>query len=329
MQNDNGSWPDEYDFSLSKSSGAWTSHRGVRVGGSYNDGATTNSAIQMFIAYALTGDAKYLSKLGGLGQWIFDTQMGEGDVRGWCQQYDFYNKAMHARHFELPVIEPRTYNRFIVPHATWYYALTGDERYYTILREGYEWLRSVETPEGWAYQYLPDGTPVVSWQYRLLRFDQPESWPPDSLMGGHAEWRKFNRNKVNLEGAEQVLAVLATGGLDSLCTLIRGPMDITTTITNWHLAAAQRATDPETEAKVRQSWNPGQNFKIATINAWIYLQYLFDVSVARGEITATKLADRLCGFHRNITTEQPPGYDWTRGLVHYDDWLAVPIPNLR
>jgi hypothetical protein len=61
IENANGSWPDEYDFSLGPFQGAWTSQRGVRVGGSYNDGATTNSAIQMLLAFSLTGDAKYLA----------------------------------------------------------------------------------------------------------------------------------------------------------------------------------------------------------------------------------------------------------------------------
>jgi len=329
IENANGSWPDEYDFSLSPFQGAWTSQRGVRVGGSYNDGATTNSAIQMLLAFSLTGDAKYLAKLGGLGQWIFDTRMGEGVIWGWCQQYDYFNRPVQARHFEMPAIEPRTFSRFVATHAAWFYALTGNPRYEQVLRNGHAWLTSVQTPNGWAYQYLPDGTPVCGWQFRFLRYDDPQSWPPDSVMGGHAEWRQYSQNKVSLTGSQQLLNILNTGGVDSLRTLIRGPRHLAVAYAAWQRDALQRATDSETVRKIRAPWMPGPDLTKSTLAAWSYLNFLFDVRVARGEISAPQLADRVSGFNRSFGTNQPDGAIWTAGLVHCDDWLALPIPNLR
>ena len=44
-------------------------------------------AAQLALAYRATGDKKYLKRTAKIGQWIFDTQLGKGDVRGWCQQY--------------------------------------------------------------------------------------------------------------------------------------------------------------------------------------------------------------------------------------------------
>jgi len=327
-QNDNGSWPDEFDFSAGPFEGAWTGARGIRVGGSYNDGATTNSALQMVNAWALTRDTKYLAKLGGIGQWIFDTRLGNAPVCGWCQQYDMFNKPIQARHFELPVIEPRTYVRFIVPHAMWFYAWTRDERYVRILREGYSWLRSVETPDGWAYQYLPDGTPVVSWQYRLLRFDEPDGWPADSIMGGHAEWKRFSRVNIHLGTAERVLSLVASGGADTLRALFNGPKNLEAAAFSWRTAAARRATDAGRTAQVRKVWSPGPNWKETTFPVWVYLDYLFDAKVARGEIPSSVLADRARGLGV-LSNNQPAGSAWKPGLVHVDDWVALPIPNLR
>ncbi len=328
IQNNNGSWPDECDLSLTPFQGAWTSQRGVRVGGSYNDGATTCSAMQMLHAWALTGDGKYLAKLGGIGQWIFDTRLGKGAVCGWCQQYDYYHQPIQARHFEMPAIEPRTFVRFVVPHAAWFYALTADERYAEILRQGYGWLKAVETPEGWAYQYLDDGTPVCGWQFRFLHYDAPQTWPPDSVMGGHAEWRRFTRTNMDLSAVEHLLNVIAAGKADSLRKLISGPENLQAACTAWRLTAGRRATDPAVCAKMARKWTPGDDRKQATNAIWDYIQFLFDVRVAKDEFSCQWLHDRVSGFNRFFSAEQPPASSWSSGLVHAN-WLEAPIPNLR
>ena len=152
----------------------------------------------------------------------FDTQLGKGDVRGWCQQYKADNTPARARHFEGAVIEPRCFNRFMSPMLSWFYGMTGKERYCRLLEESYCWLKAQEHPDdnplggGWAYQYLPDGTEVSSHEYKVYHYDKPESWPE----GVKAFYDRF---KVQLTDTELVLAQLKSGGLEALRQWYRGP----------------------------------------------------------------------------------------------------------
>lgn len=57
------------------------------------------------------------------------------------------------------MIDPRTFGRFVAPLCAWFYVMSGEERYMTLMQETVDWIKSVEKPAGWAYQYLPDGTP--------------------------------------------------------------------------------------------------------------------------------------------------------------------------
>ena len=107
IQNENGSWPDWWIPGHRHSDPNPRPKAGIISGGSYNDGATTGGLEMMLVMYQLTRDAKYVTRLPRLGQWIFDTQLGQGPVRGWCQQYDLDNRPTAARHFETPVIDPR------------------------------------------------------------------------------------------------------------------------------------------------------------------------------------------------------------------------------
>jgi len=125
-------------------------------GGSYNDFATTDPLRMTIMMYHLTGERKYLARSAKIGQWIFDTQLGEGEVRGWCQQYKADNTPAHARGFEQPVIGPRTFNRFVGPMLTWLHGMTGDERYRKLFEETCRWMRSVEQPD-------KPGDPGASW----------------------------------------------------------------------------------------------------------------------------------------------------------------------
>ena len=54
LQNENGSWPDEWDFTLDRGRGPQVTNRGVRVGGSYNDHATTKPLRMMALMYQIT-----------------------------------------------------------------------------------------------------------------------------------------------------------------------------------------------------------------------------------------------------------------------------------
>ena len=100
IQNENGSWPDWWIPGHKHSDPNPRQKAGIISGGSYNDGATTGGLEMMLVMYHLTRDPKYVARVPRLGQWIFDTQLGQGKVRGWCQQYDLDNKPAAARHFE-------------------------------------------------------------------------------------------------------------------------------------------------------------------------------------------------------------------------------------
>jgi len=119
IENENGSWPDYWDFDLPRDQGAATGVEGVRLGCSYNDGATTRPLTVMALFYHLTHDRRYLARLGRLASWVERTQLGRAKVRGWCQQYGFDDKPIGAREFEMPVIEPRTFDRFVFPLLLW------------------------------------------------------------------------------------------------------------------------------------------------------------------------------------------------------------------
>lgn len=167
-------------------------------GGCYNDYATTDPLRMTIMMYHLTGEKKYLARSAKIGDWMFATQLGKGEVRGWCQQYKPDNTPDRGRAFEQAVIGPRTFNRCVGPMLTWFHGMTGEERYRKLFEETYRWMRSVEQPGdpgvswardqdelirlyaedfdrfvsqlpklrhpsgGWAYQYQPDGTPIFS-----------------------------------------------------------------------------------------------------------------------------------------------------------------------
>ena len=130
------------------------------------------------------------------------------------------NRPIAARHFEMAVIDPRTFSRFVGPMCAWFYAWTGDERYLDLLRAGSEWLKSAETPKGWAYSYLPDGTPVFCEGFQVFRYDRPDTWP---LKDGSRWSREESHEKVNLTGVDEVLRVINDGGRKGIREWLDGP----------------------------------------------------------------------------------------------------------
>ncbi len=326
VQNPNGSWPDYWDLHKRAEDGPISDGGGVRVGGSYNDGATSDGMRQMLLMYHLSGDAKYVERLGGIGQWLFDTRLGEGDVWGWCQQYGRNDKPIPARHFEPGVIGPRTYNRFILPLSAWFYALTGEERYFELMQGGYRWLRSVEQPDGWAYQYLPDGSAIFSFQYELYRMDSPETWPSDEAMGDHRWVKAYTRDKVNLDAARDAIALVKSAGVDALRHAINGPPATEEWYRLARTEAAERLTRERAHAGVRAGFRPGDSMRSATHSVHPSLQLIFDTKVAAGEIAAADLIRRWSGLTRSgIPTYGRFMGDWTQQAVAVENWLDVPI----
>lgn len=247
----NGSCPDQHDLS-NKPITARSGNRGVVLGGSYNDFATTDTMRMTIMLYHLTGDAKYLQRSARIGQWMFDTQLGVGKshsgypVRGWCQQYGTENEPIGARVFELPYINPRTFHRFVGPMLSWFYAMTGRERYRRLLTESHRWYESVEHADGplgggWTLNYLADGTEVFSHEGKMYRYDEPQKWPKGVQP-------RYLRTKFSLKETGRILKILEAGGLESLRQWYRGPTEYNPDqYLDVRIEAARRCADRDLE----------------------------------------------------------------------------------
>ena len=142
LQRRNGGWPDQWSFN-GKSSG----HTGVKDGVSFNDNAT-NSCVQMMVAmYHLTGDKKYIAKLALLGDFIKKSNMGEGKVTGWCEQYHDDGRPVRARQYEIELPYPRALTRGVGPLLIWLYLMDGNEEHMTLLKKAYAWHEHVRKEE--------------------------------------------------------------------------------------------------------------------------------------------------------------------------------------
>ena len=249
-----GSCPDYVDFDQINPNLPVTKANLEKFNRSYNDYATTDPMRMTIIMYHLTGDGRYLKRTAKIGQWMFETLMRQGPVRGWCQQYDNHNEPIRSRPFEGAVISPRVFNRFTSPMLTWFYTATGNDRYLNLLQETYNWMRSVEKPGGWSYQYLPDGTEVFTWKETVYRYDKPDTWHKkmqrSEYEGENTDeiWGKYRRNKVQLDDTDKILNVLNTGGLAALKNWYIGPTKFSPPqYLKTRLAAARRVTDENFE----------------------------------------------------------------------------------
>lgn len=341
LQNENGSWPDEWDFSIHDAQFWMKGTRGVRLGGSFNDDATGDGMRMMLQMYLMTGKQKYIARLGKLGQWLLDTQIGEGNVRGWCQQYDLTNRPVAARSQEMAAIQNLAFTQFVAPMLTWFYALTGDTAYSSLIRETYSWIQSVKQPEGWAYQYLADGTPAFSTRFQLYRFDRPDTWPDEADLSESCKWQEKYRNpvSVNLAYVEAVLDRLDSGGRPAIRQMINGPAEVTDDLyLNWRLEAARRATDEKTLARMKRSWvPPAANARMPRAEViWPKLQFIYDVRLARGEIPATDLFQNVRGYKRtwreewkSLTEPWRVMLNWQQIACPVSDWLEIPSDILQ
>jgi len=311
IQNENGTWPDYWDFppagearpyggDLPREQGPASGVLGVRLGCSYNDGATTRPTQMMALMYHLTGEQRYVARLGRLGDWVFATQLGQGKVRGWCQQYGLDGKPIGAREFEMPVIEPRTFDRFVFPLLLWLYLAGGEERHMQLIQETYDWLRSVEQKDGWAYQYLPDGAPVFSIGYKTYRYDQPATWPD-----GKNPY-PYSRAKVVLDAVPPVLELYRQGGREALRRHFRRPAQCSP---EQHAAAR---LDAARQAAATQAKDLGSRKAVLT--------FLYNVRLAEGKIPPESAA---FGGYGLLTLD--PGMNWKNRLHKVADWFDLPL----
>ena len=128
-------------------------------------------------------------------------------------------------HFETPVIDPRTFGRFVAPLCAWFYVMSGEERYMTLMQETVDWIKSVETPDGWAYQYLPDGTPCFSLDGKVYRHDRPDTWPK-AFPKKHDGIQRFTRDNGGPGDAPHFLAAWRQGGREALQAMFAGSVTL-------------------------------------------------------------------------------------------------------
>tara|TARA_Y100000589_G_scaffold305563_1_gene319579 strand:+ start:757 stop:2784 length:2028 start_codon:yes stop_codon:yes gene_type:complete len=310
---------------------------GVPNGGSYSDHATYDGFMTTLVMYHLTKNDKYLKYSSKLGQWLFLTQLGEGDTRGWADNYDRLNNPVYARHHEGLNIDPRNANRFALPMMMWFYVMTKEERYRVLYEETVSWLKSKKHPEGmsapkhewftgatstpfgWPSEYLPDGTEAWTSGYKSYQYKDPSAWPKELknlglVNGGHP---KYTAKKVQLQGADKMLAILQNDGLRGWQRLFDGNAHWSSQeFIQKRIEAALRCIDTTTVPEtLDQKW-----------------QYVWDYRLAFGKIKlkhATYGGHGLLKWTESFTDLWDVHYDWTSRVISVDNWLDVPIPKLQ
>ena len=301
-----------------------TTWAGIMNGGSFNDDATTDAFRMSVMMYHLSKDPSYLDRSSKIGQWMFDTQLGEGLVRGWCEQYGPDNQPAWVRWWEGPVIHSRTFQQCVGKMLAWFYAVTGEVRYRTLFEETYNWMRTVETPGdagGLPRSFLPDGSPVFSHNWKTYRYDRPETWPDPRRMtadelsvwnndtqpdGGHrvsvqsAPHRAFEKKFDENQKIKQLLDV---GGRDALRAWHRGPTQYShVQYLEARLAAARRLLAREIRGKGLTPW-----------------EHVWDYRLAQGWIDAKVAAHG----GRGLESYASPRPHWMEQCMEVEDWLDI------
>ena len=168
-----------------------------------------------------------------------------------------------------------------------------------LMQETVDWVKSVERPGkdgGWAYQYLPDGSEVFSVDYKVYRYDKPETWPnPLPPKSGSP---KYSRDNGGAGDAEGYLACFRKGGREALRASFTGPVTLSPEeYLRARIAAAKWPTDERRLQTVRQhplrqcspEMEPDreENAKRGGDVQW---QYLMKVRIAQGRFTPEHLA---------------------------------------
>lgn len=319
---------------------------GYEPGYMLNDYATWDGMRTMIMAYKLSGDKKFTKRIDLLPIYILQSNVGLGNVRGWRGQTDAWNETTWQRRFEGPLIDPRNFNRFACPMLTYFSAALNKDVGLNMVREAYDWMRTVEHRDGWAYKYTYDGREAFTGDYRnMLR--------PDAHF----------RAKVVLDSVEKVLEVTRDGGVDALRTWYepRPVMYDNSEYLAARLEAARRATDEHLTVRLcsMEELNPVTGRLLERVRArplkspdlginggWVWMwwhpqrpypyrgwaawQYVWDVRVARGEIDADTAAWggrglESAGAPTWFYPEWDPVGDWSTKALETEDWLDIPL----
>jgi len=186
VQNDNGSWPHDYDFKLKK---PWGPHGYACL----NDCAALWSAIDMVLMYQMTGESKYIDSFFRTADWVISAQLPPPTC-GWAQQYDENNNPSWARGHEPPAFCSREsgHAAAILYMA---YDMSGNDRYLESLRKYHGWAKTVKW---WTtFHDIETGKPIAATGRKVYFHGTPE----------------FERNK-HLLGRSQTRLWQGDGGSD-------------------------------------------------------------------------------------------------------------------
>jgi len=188
VQSPAGGWPDQFTFG----GDSWPPGGGI----SFNDNATNASFEIMVMMYHITKDAKDVANLGKLKAFIEKTDLGEGKVIGWAEQYYGDGRPARARGYEIELPYPRTVTRAVGPLLKWLYLMTGDEEHMDLLRKAYAWHEESRKedlkPETWKYWKILNESwkeRGVGWHYRP---GWPDAWLADNSNRGRVTGYRMN-----------------------------------------------------------------------------------------------------------------------------------------
>ena len=204
-----GGWGDQWAFD-----GGRSGNTGVYHGTSFNDGATNDPFQIMVMAYHLTNDKKYIEKLHEIGKFIFKAKMGEGDVVGWCEQYNDDAQPVRARQYEIELPYPRALTRGIGPLLVWLYLMDNDEAHMDLLRGAYAWHERVRQKEldpkllaqwkAMARAWSPSHHTLTGNYLMEYRPGWPDAWLPDGSNWGRVlSFKMMAWNPLTVEQKEK------------------------------------------------------------------------------------------------------------------------------
>ena len=192
VQRSSGGWPDQWMFD-----GARPGSSGMIHGMSHNDSATISPFTMMVTMYHMTKDKKYIANLHKLGPFIEKTNLGEGKVVGWAEQYADNGRPVRARWYEVELPYSKTLCRSVGPLLIWLYLMDGNEAHMDLLRKAYAWHEHVRQKElePWqleAWELLRKSHAKAGNPYFWYRPGFADAWVPDGSNWGYViQWRMY------------------------------------------------------------------------------------------------------------------------------------------
>jgi len=190
IQRPSGGWPDQWSFD-----GRGSGNTGVRNGISFNDNGTNAPFRIMVMMYHLTGDKKYITRLGKLGDFIKRANFGEGKVVGWAEQYHDNAKPTRARGYEIELLYPRTLTRGTGPLLIWLYLMTGEDAHINLVKKAYAWHEDVRQRELDPARIDTWDRMADSWTKAGRRMHYRPGWP-DAWLPDGSNWGRVTAFKM-------------------------------------------------------------------------------------------------------------------------------------